>query len=79
MSLNRQYKPCILILQPGPLRGLGGAQGKYKKWGPQNGLCEGVMSPGNVEILHARGLVEFINFENDRKCGLLAFFGSSFV
>ena len=33
---------------------IGKAQGKYKKWGPQNGLCEGVWGtpPGNFEILH---------------------------
>ena len=62
---------------------IGGSPGQINtKSGAHKMDCvrgSGGTSPGNVEILHARGLVEFINFENDRKCGLLAFFGSSFV
>ena len=32
---------------------IGGAQGKYKKWAPENGLCEGGLGARPQEILHA--------------------------
>ena len=50
------HSVCASELRSGPPRGLGGAQGKYAKWGPTKWIVwagSGGTPPGNFEILHA--------------------------